>query len=398
MEHSPGRGLTQSSLRSANLAVVLREVLAHDPAPSRADVATSTQMTRGTVSRLVDELVAAGIVAELDPVSHGRGRPHVPLVAGPDWVALGLEVNVTHLAARVVNLGGRVVAEEVVSGSFSGSDPAEVLADLAARAMALLPEGSHLVGVQLALPGLVDRAGRRLLRAPNLGWSDVDLAALVPAWPDGAELRVGNEADYAALCAAWQAPGRPAVSSSYLYVSGEVGIGAAIVRDRRVSSGNHGWAGELGHVTVEPDGRQCTCGAKGCLEQYAGQAALLRDLGLDSLERASELVARSDPATLQVIDQAAHRLGLALAAALNLIDVQRIILGGHLAVLFEALRPTLEAELLTRVMWARHLAPELVIAELDASPASHGAGLSGLDDLIADPGRFIARTVDSSGS
>ncbi len=393
MEHSTGRGLTQASLRSANLGVVLRELLASPEPLSRAEIAASAQMTRGTVSRLVDELVGAGIIAELEPVAQGRGRPRVPLVPGTAWVALGLEVNVTHVAARVVDLSGRVVAELLRPGSFAGSDPGQVLGRLAREAIALLPEGAGLVGVQLALPGLVDRSRLRLLRAPNLGWEEVDLAALLPTWPDQAPLRVGNEADCAALCTAWQAPGRPGAWSSFLYVSGEVGIGSAIVQDGSVVSGNHGWAGELGHVPVEPEGRPCGCGSRGCLEQYVGQAALVRDSGLADVDQIAQAWAAGDPNLIELVSQAGHRLGRALAAALNLIDVQRIVLGGHLASLFVPLRPVLDAELSTRVMWASQVPPELVTASSDPAAASRGAGLSAWSDLIANPERWIAREV-----
>ena len=134
-------------------------------------------MTRSTASRLADDLVAAGVLAELDPApAIGPGRPAVPL-APPrgTFMALGLEVNVAHMAVRAIDLSGQVLAEHVVVDDFAGSDPAEVLARLAPLAADVLGVDAvaraRAVGAALALPGLV--SGDRLLRAPNLGWRHV---------------------------------------------------------------------------------------------------------------------------------------------------------------------------------------------------------------------------------
>lgn len=166
---------TQASLRERNLSLVLSQVAGCDSPTSRADVAALTGLTRSTVSRLVDELVAAGLVDEGDPVTGGqRGRPAVPLEpAAGTLVGLGLEVNVWHVAAHVVDLRGQSISNRIVEGDFVNSDPAPVLAQLVEVGVACLAQARELhphlrlAGVQLALPGLV--GGATLLRAPNLG-------------------------------------------------------------------------------------------------------------------------------------------------------------------------------------------------------------------------------------
>src|SRR4051794_4609689 len=180
-------------------------------------------MARATAARLVDELVAARLLDEVEraPTTR-RGRPATPLAPGSRYAALGLQVDAGLLAARVVDLRGRVVAERVEDGDFVGSDPARVLERLSGLALQLvdgLPPQTTLVGAGLALPGIVDVAGGVLLRAPNLGWSDQrpDLvlarslpAALVPV--------LGNEADLAARTVAQRAPGRPGPYPDFLYL------------------------------------------------------------------------------------------------------------------------------------------------------------------------------------
>ena len=137
-------------------------------------------------------------------------------------------------------------------------------ADVAAATSLTRSTVSRLVGAGLALPGIVSADSGRLLLAPNLGWADVDARALLgPAAVGGLTLRVGNEADLAARTIASPAPGRPGHLADFLYVSGEIGIGGAAVVDGRVMGGRHGWAGEIGHVCVDPTGPTCGCGSTG---------------------------------------------------------------------------------------------------------------------------------------
>src|SRR5690606_16022162 len=125
-------------------------------------------------------------------------------------------------------------------------------------------KGARVAGACLALPGIVDRVSGPLRLAPNLGWADEDLGALRTVAPfDEIGVRVANEANLAAVA---EIRAQHAARPSFLYVSGEVGIGGALVDGGVVFKGDHGWSGELGHVTVDPNGPDCTCGSEGCLE------------------------------------------------------------------------------------------------------------------------------------
>ena len=173
--HGPQRlKAVPSMARNSNLATVLRVVLTADEPPSRAEIATQLGLTRSTVSRLVDELLAAGFVTELEPVTGRRGRPAVPITpAAEGMIAIGLEVNVERLVVTAVNVAGEVVeqsADLVDVGAMSPDQAIARLAGLTRDLVAKLPESSHVVGAHLALPALVDRSGRVVLRAPNLGW------------------------------------------------------------------------------------------------------------------------------------------------------------------------------------------------------------------------------------
>jgi len=396
-------GVGQAALRDQNLAVVATLAFAADEPVSRAAIAAASGLTRSTVSRLVDELLAGGVLRELPRQVAGRGRPATPLApARGTLVGLGLEVSPSYLGARLVDLSGDVVAERVLPAHLERSDAPEVLGRLGRLAAHVLAESADdwtaLAGVRLAVPGLVDSAGR-VLRAPNLGWREVsptdhlDAAALAVAGGHSGPppaVGVGNEADFAALAHALDAPGRPAGSANFFYVSADIGIGGACVVDGVPARGRHGWAGEIGHTLVDPAGPQCTCGARGCLEQYAGRDALLAAAGLD-LETTAEALARAarTPGRAQeAVAQAGRALGVAISNVVNLIDVDDVVLGGQFVPLVPALRPALEEELRRRVLAAPWLDVTLRPGE-GGLPALTGAAFAALGDVVAGPSAWL---------
>ncbi|MFD6137799.1 ROK family protein [Isoptericola sp. NPDC056618] len=391
-----GAASRQHTLRERNLRLVAAAVFEASAPPSRADVAGATGLTRATVSTLVDRLVAGGLVAELPPVAAQKaGRPAVPLVpAGRSVVGLGLEVNVDYLGARALDLVGDVVAERVVTGSLHDSDPRDVLARLRTLAAEVVAEveavGMRVAGARLALPGLVDVRGGRLEVAPNLGWSSVEPVPeldLRTGDGDPLDVEVANEAKLAALA---ELAGD--VPPSFLYVSGDVGVGAGIVVDRHLFLGERGWNGEIGHVVVDPAGPRCSCGATGCLEQYAGKEVLLRGSGLPSsapVHAIVDLLRAGDDAALDTVGRAGRALGAALATFVNLVDVSTIVLGGAYAELFGWV-----GHVVGGVVEERALAAPF--APVDVRPAAAGphAALTGgarevLRSVVADPARWV---------
>ncbi|MCZ2849699.1 ROK family protein [Modestobacter sp. VKM Ac-2978] len=390
-------GARQSTLRTTNLGLVLRTVCASDGSTSRSDVAATTGMTRATAARLVDELLAGGLLdeGERDPLPR-RGRPATPLLPGAAFAALGLQVDAGLLAARVLDLRGRVVAERVEQADLRGSEPAATFARLGVLTEELLagaPTGLRLVGGGLALPGVVDEQAGVLLRAPNLGWSDLPTADLLRGvLPAGLTVELGNEADLAARTVAQAAPGRAGPHRDFLYLSGQIGIGGAVVLDGRVVTGSSGWAGEVGHVCVQPDGPACSCGSTGCLELYAGRHALLRAAGLP-LDASSGDLARlareGDPAGAAAVETGAWALGVALAGVVNVVGIPTVVLGGHLAELADLLRPALEGHLARRVLSARWRAPRILSARGPLAAGATGAALRALDGVLADPARRL---------
>jgi predicted NBD/HSP70 family sugar kinase len=385
-----------ADVRASNISAVLHEIARQPIAPSRADLAHSTGLTRATVSRLVDDLLHAGILTELEtPSTGGPGRPATPVAMRPGGViALGLEVNVFHLAAVALDLSGKVLAQDVQAGDFLASEPEPVLTRLGRMAAEMLGRlrapTTRYVGAALALPGLVSDG--RLLRAPNLGWRNLDPRPLLDPTGQLGAVRLGNEATIASWSVARLRPGVAAGPENFIYVSGEVGIGGGIVLDSRPVEGNHGWAGEIGHVCVDPNGPRCSCGARGCLEAYAGHRALASGARLPAMTPAAEILAAAQGASTaarQTLDGAAAALGRAVAAVVNVLDVSDVVLGGDLATLFPALDAGMRRELDEHVLARPWETVTCSAAQISRMAASRGGALSVLDRVMEDPARLL---------
>lgn len=391
-----GVGTTPSSVRLSNLALVLRAVLSSPHPVSRADVASELGLTRSTVSRLVDELVAAGFLAEGTPVSGPRGRPGVPLAAAPPGlVALGMEINVDRIAATVMDLTGAVVTSRTQKFDVVAAGAVEALARLEGLALALLgdlADGVQVLGAHLAIPALLDRSGTTVVRAPNLGWDGVQpahhLGTLLADRSWG--FRASNDVDCSALTLLHDPPAELRDAASFIYVTGEVGIGSSVIVDGRQLTGRHGWASELGHVCVVSEGgRLCGCGATGCLETVVGLRGLLEAAGTTSIADLVEALEDGDPTAGSAMGEAARALGRALGAALNLLDLEQVVLGGHLDTLAKWLLPDLRRELMVRVMWSPH--EEVVVATVEHDPTrtALGAAHAALEPVISHPGGWM---------
>jgi predicted NBD/HSP70 family sugar kinase len=204
---------------------------------------------------------------------------------------------------------------------------------------------------------------------------------------------VDNEANLAALGEL-----HASHTASFIYVSGEIGIGAGIVLDGRLFRGARGFSGELGHVTIHPAGLACRCGARGCLEQYAGQETILRAAGLPGLSgtdgqtlagRIAELAGEGHPGMLAALEEAGTALGVAAAGVINLLDIDTIVLGGIYAPAASWLRAQIEREVSERVLTAGWAPVTVRPAALGSEAAVLGAAGSVVRAIRDAPARWL---------
>lgn len=405
-----GSKADKDTVRRHNLSLVLRAVRDEGEAgeATRAGVSARVGLTRAAVSSLVEQLLETGFVTESGKTFSGQaGRPGTALkVARTGAAGLGVEVNIDYVSVCVVDLAGTGRVRQTEHLDNRGAPPEEVLAraaGIAARTLDSAREQDlYPVGTALALPGLV--SGGSVRQAPNLGWNQVAaedlfadaLAGLAPGTA-ALPVRSENEANLAALAELWF--GGLGTIRSFLYLTGEIGVGGALVLDGELLRGAHGFAGEIGHVVVDPTGPECRCGSRGCLEQYAGQSALLRAAGIDTEGAAGvmELERRAgagDPASLAAVAGAGRMLGQVLSGAVNLFDPDAVVLGGIYRGLMPWLSPPADSELTDRVvsgLWSR--GGGRLRASSVAGDAARGAAALVVQDVLADPAAYAGPTV-----
>ncbi|HEX4725264.1 MAG TPA: ROK family transcriptional regulator [Pseudonocardiaceae bacterium] len=384
----------QHTLRRHNSALVLRAVL-DTPGISRATIAAQTGLAKATVSSLVDRLIATGLVIETGLVVRpGRGRRSTGLAPSPTGPhGLGVEIGVDYLATCLVDLTGQVHDHRVRPGDNRNRPAARVLASVVRAINGALRDARVPVGgIGIAVPGLVEAETGLLRVAPNLGWRDLDIVAEIGPKLDRPDLRVqvGNEADFAAA-AELGAMG----TRDFVLVSGEIGIGGGLVIDGLPFRGIRGFGGELGHVTVDPAGPVCGCGARGCLEPLAGLDAIMRAAGLggEPLSALCGRLADGDSRALDAVRAAGRWLGIALAAVVNVVDVPCVVLGGSYGELLSWLREPITAELERRVVSAAWAPVRIVSATSGGAAAVRGAAAAPVRAIIADPDAYEAGVV-----
>ncbi len=395
----------QTTVRRANLGVVLQQIAGGEPR-SRARVAADTGLTRGTVSSLVGELIELELLRETgeDQRSGRAGRPGLALELSDRVVAVGLEVNVDYLAVCVEDLAGNVRYEKHVHTDNRRSAPRPVLNRLARLARGaeelIAAEGLVSAGIAVALPGLVAAESGTLLRAPNLGWSEIAVADEISSRLGGVPVRADNEANLAALAEHWQGVARNL--DNFICVFAEVGVGAGIFIGGELFRGSHGFGAELGHITVAPGGLPCQCGAVGCLETIVGQEAIARRAGIceDDKRRARnvtrELVRRAeqgDAAVIASLAEAGGALGIGLASAVNLFDVDAVVLGGCLGPLAPWLVDDVREALGLRVLSAGWSGCEVLVSGFGEGAAVRGAAALTLRSVLAEPWLVAERSV-----
>lgn len=311
-----------------------------------------------------------------------------------------MEVNVDYVSACLVDLAGEVLVTSTLAGDNRRRRGDLVVSRAASAASACIASpaaaGRPLAGVGVALPGLVD-SSRVLRRAPNLPaleGEDVGARLLEALGREDLAVVADNEANLAALA---ELVSNGEARRDFVLVSGEIGVGAGIVVAGEIFRGVRGLAGEIGHVLVDPAGPPCSCGARGCLEQVAGQEALLAGAGISTVAGPAgrALAARAgagDLRALAAIERAGEALGVALASLVNLLDVPAVVLGGIYSELSPWLAAALAAELDRRVV-ARSFAPvELRTSSLGGA-AARGAGVAALRWVLDDPASWRARSL-----
>ncbi len=396
-------GSTQDEVRRRNVSTLLRYVHVHG-ATSRTELTTVMQLNRSTIGALTADLAQAGLIREEVPVrvaGSGAGRPSLLVLPRVERVyVLAFEIGVDHLIAARVGLGGSVLDRRELHrlrGDYALDDVVGHLGRFAAEMLGRAEADAVCVGVGGAIAGVVRESDGLVRFAPNLGWVDEPLGAALGAMLSElgikAHIRVANDADLGALSE--HVRGVAAASSDVVYLTGEVGVGAGIIAGGQPLHGAGGYGGEIGHMVVNPAGRLCRCGARGCWETEIGEKAILDAAGNPEGPRSTvsgvvAAVAGGDPRAVAAMRYVGEWLAIGVGNVVNILNPEIVIFGGMLRELFPAVEEQLRALLLSSGLAAPREQVRLVMPGLGADSTLIGAAELAFTPLLFDPMEAIA--------
>jgi len=377
-----------SIIRQLNVSRVFH-ALRERPGSSQREVVRATGLDRATVSAVVGQLEEEALLARRPKPRRGRaGRPEEELRLSEDagWF-VGIRLEPRELRVVATTIDGRVVAHEQLPGSADVHEAISRVGDtVRGLAEAHGVPVSKLLGVGVGVPGLMDHGGRLAL-GPNLGWHDVPILDMLRS-----ELAVPVYADNDTKAAALAETlfGTCRTVTDFVLVIAHSGIGSALYQAGMLQRGWRGYAGELGHVKVDPGGRLCGCGGHGCLEAYASERAILARLEEEGvacrdLAEVAARVRERDAVARRVVEDAAEKLGMVLATVVNLTNPQRIVIGGGLVEVADAVLPGVRAVLRRDALGPSGEGLEVMVSALGADAVTMGGIALAMDGFLSLP-------------
>ncbi|MCX5434980.1 MULTISPECIES: ROK family transcriptional regulator [unclassified Streptomyces] len=337
---------TVSDLRRANRAVILQQLYFDGPT-SRQALGPLTGLSSGSVSNVVGELAADGLVEEAGSLDSDGGRPRILLRVSPrSGNLIGIDVGETRVRVEVFDVTLTELARADIPLTGDGYDVAVIVEHIRSGIERVLAEAGvpadDLLGIGIGVPGVVERVPESgaVVHCQTIGWDAVPLEALLRAssqLPSAVPYFIDNGAKTLGQAEMWFGAGRGARSAAIVLFG--TGVGACLFADGK------GRALEWGHLTVQAGGRTCRCGAPGCLEAYAGAESVLerwREAGgqpprhVDEETQLTALLAAAcptdgsdpDPVAYEVMAKTAEYLGAGLSDLINLFQPERILIGG----------------------------------------------------------------------
>lgn len=378
---------SQSSLREANRARLVESLKRHGRL-TQIELAGSTGLSPATVSNIVKELTASGILHTSFTSRSGRRATLVSLARKVGLVA-GAHFSTRQLHIAIADATRTTVAETAIPLAPGHRHDAELdrLSILLSEMMENLGGSlGDLLSVGVALPAPIDpRTG--MVSTPGLlpGWEGIDVAESLSARIER-PVYVDSEANLGGLAEAREGSGRAASSSVYIRVGHT--ISAGLIVDGDLFRGVNGKTGQIGHMTIDENGPICRCGNRGCLETYASAPALLALFPeSEGMQRLGDLLAAADAGVggaMRVIADAGRHIGIAAASLCNLFDPELIIVGGELAQAGEILMAPMRHALERSALAAVGGLPEIVGASFGEWAETRGAIAMALDHVTLD--------------
>jgi predicted NBD/HSP70 family sugar kinase len=364
----------QALVKKINISIVLDTIRRHGPL-SRIKVSELTGLNKATISNLVLELLDNHLVEEIGPGKSSGGRKPTMLIfhrtAGH---AIGIELSVTHLTGILTDLEDQIIAEYSIQ--LTQRDFPFVLEEMNKAIHTLMlqaPSSPHgIVGIGVGVPGMVNGEGT-ILFAPNLGWERIPLKTILEE-SFAIPVTIDNEANAGAEGELHYGAG---IDIRHLiYISAGMGIGSGIIIDGELYKGARGYAGETGHMTIEANGRKCSCGNRGCWELYASEityADQSRHLPAHSTSDLIPYALQQNQEILNLYSEIGRYLGIGITNIVNSFNPELIIIGGPLAEAKEWLETSLQQVVAERTLPYHRSQLQIQFSALGSRSAMLGA-------------------------
>ncbi|MBP2078034.1 ROK family transcriptional regulator [Oceanobacillus polygoni] len=349
----------QHVVKKENKFLVL-ETIIHNSPISRADIATSTGLNKGTVSSLVNELLDEKLINESGPgKSSGGRRPVMLLFNQLAGYSIGIDLGVNYILGVLTDLKGNICAEKQVN--FSSLTYEEILDNvymITDSLIAAAPSSPFdIIGIGVGVPGVVNK-DKKILLAPNLNWRNVDLKSTLEQ-RYRVPVTIENEANAGAYGEKNFGIGK--TFNNIIYVSVGIGIGVGLILNGQLYRGNNGFSGEFGHMTIEVNGSKCSCGSEGCWELYASEKSLLLNaerLGLKhddykdlSLGAVIDLAHNGQTDAIQLFEEIGKYLGVGINNIINIFNPEQVIIGNRMAEAEEFLKKPMTNWIHNQSLW-----------------------------------------------
>ncbi|MEK3900854.1 MULTISPECIES: ROK family protein [unclassified Paenibacillus] len=375
----------QALVKKINKSIILHTIRMHSPI-SRAKVSGVTGLNKATVSNLVAELCGQQLVTEAGPGESSGGRKplmlHFNEMAGS---VIGIELRVKQLKAVLCDLGGGILHErdsvlETHDFPYVLGQMQQMISELIATAP---PSHYGLVGIGVGVPGMVDEQGV-VLFAPNLGWEMVDLRSILES-AFAVPVTIDNEANAGAQGELNFGAARDV--RHLLYISAGSGIGSGIIIGGELYKGARGYAGETGHMTIEAEGKPCSCGSRGCWELYASEKTY-DNPGLSLPARTTtglvKYALEGQPDTLSHFNSIGEYLGIGVTNLINSFNPELIVIGGALSEAEPWLGEPLRRVVAERTLPYHKQQLEITFSRLGSRGTMIGAGFSAVMHFLGN--------------
>jgi predicted NBD/HSP70 family sugar kinase len=354
---------SRAKAKEYHFRLIFQEIYDHDPI-SRVEVARNTQLTPSAVSNLVGELIAQGLVAEVGLGSVGVGKPRTLLSIVKDArQVIGIDLGNEEFRGIVSNLRGEIIYQENLPlEGRRGAEAVEIVFHLVEHM--IQASNRPLLGIGIGTPGVVDNKLRLVRIAGNLDWCNLPLGKLVQA---KFKYPVLVENDSRAAVVGEHLFGNEKNLSNLVVIKVGYGISAGILINGQLYYGDNFTAGEIGHITIVPDGELCHCGHRGCLEAMASSRAIVSKAKQIANQNPNSIFNRivntpeaidtsvvlralqlGDDKTRELIQQVGGNIGIATANVAGLLGTKRIVIAGSVSRFGEVLVDAIREKVLER--------------------------------------------------